>query len=105
MFSVVGTIATLGSGPAYEILEPRAPISPRLAHHISAGEVEDVILQIGPPDYSVLAWVHDEGNEPAHRVVTDRIKAASTAAVLARKLQQRYTCPMPPSTDSSAPVM
>jgi hypothetical protein len=47
-----------------------------------------VILQLGPRDFSVLAWVRDEGDAPVYRVVKDRIKAASTAAVLVRKLQE-----------------
>jgi hypothetical protein len=38
-------------------------------------------------DFS-LAWVRNEGDEPVYRVVKDKIKAASTPAVLARKLQQ-----------------
>jgi hypothetical protein len=48
-----------------------------------------VILQLGPRDFSVLAWVRDEDGAPLHRVAKDKVKAASTAAVLARKLQQR----------------
>jgi hypothetical protein len=36
--------------------------------------------------YSVLAWVRDEAGSPVYRVAKDRIKAASTAAALARKL-------------------
>ena len=48
-----------------------------------------VILQLGPREFSVLAWVRDEDAAPVYRVVKDKIKAASTAAVLARKLQQK----------------
>ena len=47
-----------------------------------------VILQLGPRDYSVLVWVRDEGETPVYRVAKDRIKAASTAGVIARKLMQ-----------------
>ena len=47
-----------------------------------------VILQLGPREFSVLAWVRDEDAAPVYRVVKDKIKAASTAALLARKLQQ-----------------
>ena len=47
-----------------------------------------MILQHGPRDFSLLAWVRDESDAPVYRVAKDRIKAASTAAVLARKLQQ-----------------
>ena len=47
-----------------------------------------VILQYGPRDFSVLAWVRDESDTAVYRVAKDRIKAASTAALLARKLQQ-----------------
>jgi len=47
-----------------------------------------VILELGPRDFSVLTWVRDEDGEPIYRVVKDRIKAASTAAVLARKLAE-----------------
>ena len=46
-----------------------------------------VILQLGPRDYSVLAWVRDEDGEPVYRVVKDKIKAAKIAATLARQLQ------------------
>lgn len=48
-----------------------------------------VILQLGPRDFSVLVWVRDEDGEPIYRVVKEKIKAASTAAVLARTLMQR----------------
>ena len=47
-----------------------------------------MILQFGPRDYSVLAYDRDENCEPVYRVVKAKIKAASTAGVLARKLQQ-----------------
>jgi hypothetical protein len=47
-----------------------------------------VILKLGPRDFSVLVVVRDEAETPVYRVVEDRIKAASTAAVLARKRQQ-----------------
>ena len=47
-----------------------------------------VILRLGPRDYSLLAWTRDEAGELVYRVVKDRIKAASTAAVLARKLKR-----------------
>ena len=45
-----------------------------------------VILKLGPRDYSVLAYDRDEDGEPVYRVVKEKIKAASTAGVLARKL-------------------
>ena len=48
-----------------------------------------VILQPGPREFSVLAWVHDEDGAPVYRVVKDRIKAASTAALLVRRLRQK----------------
>ena len=48
-----------------------------------------VILQLGPRDCSVLVWVRDEGETPVYRVVKDRIKAASTAAVHAPRLQRK----------------
>jgi hypothetical protein len=42
---------------------------------------------VSPPrDFSVFVWVGDEGETPVYRVAKDRIKAASTAAVLVRKL-------------------
>ena len=34
-------------------------------------------------------WVRDETGAPVYRVAKDRIKAASTAAVLARNLMQK----------------
>ena len=46
-----------------------------------------MILKLGPRDYSVLAWNLDEDGEPIYRVVTEKIEAASTAAMLARKLR------------------
>ena len=45
-----------------------------------------MILQLGPRDFSVLAWMRDEGETPINRVVKDRIRAASTAAVPARRV-------------------
>jgi hypothetical protein len=48
-----------------------------------------VILKLGPRDYSVLVYDRDEDGEPVYRVVKEKIKAASTAGVLARKLQER----------------
>ena len=45
-----------------------------------------MILQLAPRDFSVLGWMHDEDETPACRLAKDRIKAASTAAVLAPKL-------------------
>ena len=47
-----------------------------------------MILKIGSRDYSVLAYDRDEDGEPVSRVVKEKIKAASTAGVLARKLQE-----------------
>ena len=46
-----------------------------------------VILQLGPRDYSVLAWVRDEDGEPIYRIVRQGIRAAKIAAKLAQKLQ------------------
>ncbi len=45
-------------------------------------------LELGPRGFSVLAWVRDEGETAVYRVAKDRIKAASTAGVPARKLQE-----------------
>ena len=45
-----------------------------------------VILRFGPRDCSVLAFDRVEDGEPVYRVVKEKIKAASTAGVLARKL-------------------
>jgi len=47
-----------------------------------------VILQLGPRDYSVLAWVRDEDGEPIYRIVKQGIKAAKIATTLARKLPE-----------------
>ena len=52
-----------------------------------------VILKLGPRDYSVLAYDRDEDGEPVYRVVKAKIKAASTAGVLARKLQKEQARP------------
>jgi hypothetical protein len=45
-----------------------------------------VILKLGPRDYTLLMYDHDEDGEPVYCVVKEQIKAASTAGVLARKL-------------------
>jgi hypothetical protein len=45
-----------------------------------------VILRHGPRDYSLLVWDRDEYGEPVYGVAKDRIKAAPTARVVARKL-------------------
>ena len=47
-----------------------------------------VILQFGPRDFSVLVRLRDEDETPVDRVVKEKIKPASTAGVLARKLSQ-----------------
>ena len=47
-----------------------------------------VILQLGPRNFSGLVWDREEDGEPVYRVVKEKIKAASTAGVLARKLSQ-----------------
>ena len=47
-----------------------------------------MILHLGQRAFSVLAWIRDGGETAVYRVAKDRIKAASTAAVLARKLHQ-----------------
>ena len=44
---------------------------------------------MSPRDHCVLLWVRDESETAVYRVAKDRIKAASTAAVLARKLLQK----------------
>ena len=54
-----------------------------------SGNRPPVILQLGARDFSVLVWVRDEGETAVYRAAKDRIKAASTAAGLARKLQER----------------
>jgi hypothetical protein len=66
----------------------------RAAMHRSPGSTggadrPPVILQLGPREFSVLAWVRDEDGAPVYRVVKDKVKAASTAALLARKLQKK----------------
>ena len=44
---------------------------------------------VEPATYSVLVWLRDEGETAVYGVAKDRIRAASTAAVLARKLPQK----------------
>ena len=44
---------------------------------------------MSPREYSVLANDRDEDGEPVYRVVKEKIKAASTAGVLARQLMQK----------------
>lgn len=58
--------------------EPAAPMTSR----------PPVILQLDLHDFAVLVWVRDEGGAPVYRMAEDRMKAASAAAVLARKLQR-----------------
>ena len=48
-----------------------------------------MILRLGPRNYALLACVGDEGETPVYRVAKERITAASTAAVLARKLLEK----------------
>jgi hypothetical protein len=57
-----------------------------LAPAAAPSERPPVILQLGPRDYSRLVYDHGEDGEPVYRVLKEKIKAASTAAVLARKL-------------------
>ena len=52
-----------------------------------------MVLKLGPRNYSVLAYDRDEDGEPVYRVVKEKIKAASTAGVLARKLQKQQARP------------
>jgi hypothetical protein len=47
-----------------------------------------VILRLRSREYWVATWLHDEDGEPVYKIVQRRIKAASTAGVLARKLQE-----------------
>ena len=68
----------------------RSAASIRAFH--SAESRPRVILQVGPRDFSVLVWIRDEGETPVDRVAKDGIKAALTAAMLARKLQQEEPC-------------
>jgi len=48
-----------------------------------------IILQVGPREFAVLAWVRDEASSPVYRVVQQGIRAASTAAVMARKIERK----------------
>ena len=66
-----------------------AATQPEVARSAPRAERPPMILELGPRDFSVLTWVRDEGDAPVYRVAKDRIKAASTAAVLARKLAQK----------------
>jgi len=50
---------------------------------------QPVILQIGPREFAVLAWLRDEAGAPVYKVVQEGIKAASTAAVMARKIERK----------------
>ena len=45
-----------------------------------------MIFRLAPRNYSVLVYPRDEDGEPVYRVVKKKVKAASTAGVLARKL-------------------
>ena len=47
-----------------------------------------MILRLGPRDYGVTTWLRDEDGEPVYKIVQRGIKAASTAGVLVRKLQE-----------------
>ena len=48
-----------------------------------------MILRLGPRDYWVATWLRDEDGEPVYMIAQRGIKAASTAGVLARKLQEQ----------------
>ena len=52
-----------------------------------------MILQLGPHDSAVLAWVRDDGGEPVYRIVQRGIQAAKIAGTLARKLQKQQARP------------
>ena len=47
-----------------------------------------MILRVGPRDYWVATWLRDEDGEPVYKTAQRGVKVASTAGVLARKLQE-----------------
>ena len=74
--------------------EPAAPAerAPREAAPPQVQEARSrppVILQIGPREFAVLAWVRDEAGAPVYRIAQQGIKAASTAVVMARKIERK----------------
>jgi hypothetical protein len=52
----------------------------------SAPSRPPVMLKLGPRDCTLFVYDRAEDGEPVYRVVKQKIKAASTAGVLARKL-------------------
>jgi hypothetical protein len=52
-----------------------------------------MFLQVGPRDFSVLVWVRDEDSTLVYRIAKDKIKAASTAVVVAQKMQKQQPRP------------
>ena len=68
--------------------EETAPARPALQQAPGPKLQPPVILQLGPREFAVLAWIRDEGGKPVYRIVQQGIKAASTAAVIARRIER-----------------
>jgi hypothetical protein len=48
-----------------------------------------VILPLGLRDFGIAQWVRDEGSVPVYRITHKDIRAASTAATMARQIGAR----------------
>ena len=48
-----------------------------------------VVLALGPRNWGIAQWIKDERDVPVYRITQRDIRAASTAAVLARKLDEK----------------
>jgi hypothetical protein len=48
-----------------------------------------IVLELGPRNWGIAAWMRDERAVPVYRITQIDIRAASTAAVLARNLYEK----------------
>ena len=48
-----------------------------------------IVLILGPRNWGIAQWINDEGDVPVYRITQRDIRAASTSAVLARKLHEK----------------
>jgi hypothetical protein len=63
-----------------ELKEPPPPAPPGR---------DPIVLTLGPRNWGIAQWMKDERDVPVYRITHRDIRAASTAAVLARKLDQK----------------
>jgi hypothetical protein len=47
-----------------------------------------IVLELGPRNWGIAQWLKDERDVPVYRITHRDIRATSTAATIARKLQR-----------------